>query len=716
MACADPAISVRVGSLRALSAALTLQWARASYFIPIPFSVSAEDFVAGVGENGSVSPEILQWLEKQGTEEGKHDDSMVRESRWNGESIGAGEQRAALAEVWAESVLPLIGDVEGTVSKACSDAVVNILLTPAAEDLAAILKDISRGKPRRVGLNWSWEVLYQVAGREDLKRCLCEALVRVMEGGGFNATEFTVALLSYLEAMLEEEMEGVAPMTMADLSGRKSDPRIRRGCLLLLASICSPLPTSGNKLRPSPALIAVDAELVLRVWSSVQKEMEELEKRPSGAAASSDEQTVASTQERYLLGEAVDLLHTLKRVVDDIDKAEAVRLADTVLDRLVTYRWDAPVLGAAMELLTALCATRASNPQQSRDMIASWVERLFDGAEPRLQRYVISASREGGLSAVDHQIACRCLFTVGNLVLFKLTKSAQSGPSQTKALPSSHDADMQSEFELLAAQEGFEGACALANRLGVSVEVPAGLTTLVEALVAPQYAQEPSLNASSPFTGDVSQFSNRATALTPPEVRGFAFITLGKMCLVDKGLARRYMPVFVRELRRDATPVVVRNNLLFILGDLCIRYTAMVDRYVPEMARCAIDHHPLVRKHAILLLSQLLLEDYVKWRGVLFFRFIHALADPEPSVRVFTESILLNLLLRKQPHLFVSNFVPAMLALTGCRVGSLFQSQLMRLAGGQGAVEEEHKVEAASAADFSSLLADVTMTEEGDHE
>lgn len=38
------------------------------------------------------------------------------------------------------------------------------------------------------------------------------------------------------------------------------------------------------------------------------------------------------------------------------------------------------------------------------------------------------------------------------------------------------------------------------------------------------------------------------------------------------------------------------------------RYTAMVDRHVAAMAACLQDSHPMVRRHAILLISQLLLQ------------------------------------------------------------------------------------------------------------
>jgi hypothetical protein len=33
----------------------------------------------------------------------------------------------------------------------------------------------------------------------------------------------------------------------------------------------------------------------------------------------------------------------------------------------------------------------------------------------------------------------------------------------------------------------------------------------------------------------------------------------------------------------------------FILGDLCVRYTALVDRHLPAIASCVADPSPLVR-------------------------------------------------------------------------------------------------------------------------
>lgn len=69
--------------------------------------------------------------------------------------------------------------------------------------------------------------------------------------------------------------------------------------------------------------------------------------------------------------------------------------------------------------------------------------------------------------------------------------------------------------------------------------------------------------------------------------------------------------------------------------DLCIRYTSLVDRYVPNLAACMRDSSELVRRQTLLLLTRLLQEDYVKWKGPLFYRFVVALVDESPAVRQF---------------------------------------------------------------------------------
>ena len=92
----------------------------------------------------------------------------------------------------------------------------------------------------------------------------------------------------------------------------------------------------------------------------------------------------------------------------------------------------------------------------------------------------------------------------------------------------------------------------------------------------------------------------------------------------------------------------MRNNSLVALFDLAKRHTALLDRHLPSMALAICDEAPFVRRQALMLFTQLLLEDYVKWKPAIFRAFCAALADKESSQRSTAHACLFNLLLPRQ--------------------------------------------------------------------
>jgi condensin-2 complex subunit D3 len=143
-----------------------------------------------------------------------------------------------------------------------------------------------------------------------------------------------------------------------------------------------------------------------------------------------------------------------------------------------------------------------------------------------------------------------------------------------------------------------------------------------------------------------------------------ALVTLGKFCCVSTELTKRLLPVFMREL--DSSPsAAVRNNALVVLLDLAKKHTALLDRHVPTIALATSDASPLVRHQAVALLTQLLVEDYVKWRPSLFRAFCAALADAEPPVRATAHGCFFELLLPRSPLLAYNGFLPLLFQLHG---------------------------------------------------
>lgn len=168
------------------------------------------------------------------------------------------------------------------------------------------------------------------------------------------------------------------------------------------------------------------------------------------------------------------------------------------------------------------------------------------------------------------------------------------------------------------------------------------------------------LSSQQKFSQGSSQGSEPLSQFTGSKwcsrVRGHAFITLGKFCLQNKNLAKKCIAALVRELETSAEEAI-RNNVVFILCDLCIRYATLVDQYVSRIAACLNDSSPLIRKQTLTLLTMLIQEDYLKWKGVLFYRFITTLLDEQKEIQEFSEYCLVHCLLARNPNIMFYHFI-----------------------------------------------------------
>lgn len=188
----------------------------------------------------------------------------------------------------------------------------------------------------------------------------------------------------------------------------------------------------------------------------------------------------------------------------------------------------------------------------------------------------------------------------------------------------------------------------------------------------------------------------------PENVRAFAFLALGKLCLRDIDLARRTLTMLARELHENMSEgsSVIQCNVLLIMGDLCIKYTGLADRYLPVMAVCLqsgiVDistdvlgtsvntGFEIVRKSAVILLTSLIMQDYIKWRGLLFHRFLVAATDENEEVAQLAENTLSGPLLVKTPKLFFNNFVESFFVLNRCTAHPMYIAAASTGDGGSG--------------------------------
>uniref|UniRef100_A0A670YYL5 Non-SMC condensin II complex subunit D3 n=1 Tax=Pseudonaja textilis TaxID=8673 RepID=A0A670YYL5_PSETE len=176
-----------------------------------------------------------------------------------------------------------------------------------------------------------------------------------------------------------------------------------------------------------------------------------------------------------------------------------------------------------------------------------------------------------------------------------------------------------------------------------------------------EHLSSPAENEDLPASQPLSQFRG---STMPSPVRAHAFITLGKLCLQHEDLAKKCIAALARELE-VSKDVAVRNNVVIVMCDLCVRYTTMVDRYIPDIAVCLKDPEPFIRKQTLILLTNLLQEEFVKWKGSLFFRFVSVLVDPNPEIGSFVKFCLVHLLLKRNPVMFSQHFIECIFHFNG---------------------------------------------------
>ena len=147
-------------------------------------------------------------------------------------------------------------------------------------------------------------------------------------------------------------------------------------------------------------------------------------------------------------------------------------------------------------------------------------------------------------------------------------------------------------------------------------------------------------------------------------IRGLAMVAFGKICLQKESIAKRAVSKFAAHLSREEHPVV-RNNVLIVLGDLCVLYTGLVDQYLPWVTNCLSDKNDLIRFQAAVVVSSLLAEDYIKFKGQIIFRLLYLLSDSNLKIKYFVESVFSRILFLRHSTSLKTLFAETVCAMNG---------------------------------------------------
>ncbi|XP_065334871.1 condensin-2 complex subunit D3-L-like isoform X1 [Cloeon dipterum] len=148
-----------------------------------------------------------------------------------------------------------------------------------------------------------------------------------------------------------------------------------------------------------------------------------------------------------------------------------------------------------------------------------------------------------------------------------------------------------------------------------------------------------------------------------PRLRAAATVALGKMAILQEQVAFQVVSVF-QHLLKTSSDNILRCNVLTVLADLIGKYATLVESIVAEIEMCLHDPDADMRRHALIVVVQLLQGDFVKLKGTtLLFYLLTTLCDPESDLRDMTASYLTNTLIAKEPNIFQQNIISAIVLL-----------------------------------------------------
>ncbi|CAD6215621.1 GSCOCG00000433001-RA-CDS [Cotesia congregata] len=153
------------------------------------------------------------------------------------------------------------------------------------------------------------------------------------------------------------------------------------------------------------------------------------------------------------------------------------------------------------------------------------------------------------------------------------------------------------------------------------------------------------------------------------ELQATAIVALGQQAMREEKIAHEMMPIFGQLLsagvnsnarinQRDAdADAAVRVNAAKALADVCTRFTALVEPYLPDMCVSMKGDNKTVREAIVVIFIQLLVEDYIKVKGSFFFHILTMLSDPDDTIREMTVFLIKERLLVKNKTLISQQFL-----------------------------------------------------------
>lgn len=333
------------------------------------------------------------------------------------------------------------------------------------------------------------------------------------------------------------------------------------------------------------------------------------------------------------------------------------RLVDVVLEpRVPAAQWTP----AATEAINAVYVLSERPADAARHMLTALAERALD-ATSKAAAAAAAADKENssGQPASDSDAAVgapaqfgsrldrlgKLIFTVGHVALKQLayieevhaemSRRAQAAVATAPAA----DAKKGAKVEAIEAELG-EAVAKASEEADSQREVAerelCGLVDTYGALVVRSCA-----NAKGEF-GASETF------------RSAAVMTLCKLMLVSEQFCEQQLSLLFTLLEREAS-MAVRCNIIVCMGDLIARWPNTIDPWIGRIFACLDDKVADVRKHALMVLTHLILNDQIKAKTHIS-KMAFCLEDSDDRVRAMARLFFQQLSARGQNDVY--NLIP----------------------------------------------------------
>lgn len=211
------------------------------------------------------------------------------------------------------------------------------------------------------------------------------------------------------------------------------------------------------------------------------------------------------------------------------------------------------------------------------------------------------------------------------LVYTEALSGAVRRANAKKTLKKQEEADKAKSSQQSAENDDIEA------ELGMAAEIEAENERKVAEIAEKEIVGRGLLSAFGPIlvrvvANEGGKFNNRVLMQT-------STLALCKFMCVSSAFCEKHLPVvFTALANAPSQDVVLRANTVIALGDLAFRFPNEVEPYTPRIYACLRDSSTTVRRHTLMVLTHLILNDMVKVKGQVC-EIALCLRDPDQRMR-----------------------------------------------------------------------------------